>query len=79
MPVKPDELFDRMVLRGKGSYCFGHNGLFLGMLRGLGYRWVLSQCDVLLQMLYSYTKTALLQGIWSSRPRCRPIQHSLRF
>lgn len=38
MPVKPDELFDRMVLKGKGSYCFGQNGLFLGMLRGLGYR-----------------------------------------
>lgn len=41
MPVKPHELFERMVLKGKGSYCFGQNGLFLGMLRGLGYRFVL--------------------------------------
>ncbi|KAI0772207.1 cysteine proteinase [Irpex lacteus] len=38
MPVRPEELFDRMVMKHKGSYCFGQNGLFLGVLRGLGYR-----------------------------------------
>ncbi|KAI0086889.1 hypothetical protein BDY19DRAFT_957182 [Irpex rosettiformis] len=38
MPVRPDELFERMVVKHGGSYCFGQNGLFLGMLRGLGYR-----------------------------------------
>ncbi|VDB90491.1 unnamed protein product [Peniophora sp. CBMAI 1063] len=38
MPVTPHELYQSMVLDGKGSYCFGQNGLFLGILRGLGYR-----------------------------------------
>ncbi|KAF5372380.1 hypothetical protein D9615_009311 [Tricholomella constricta] len=30
--------FERMVINHKGSYCFGQNGLFMNMLRGLGYR-----------------------------------------
>ncbi|KAI0315625.1 cysteine proteinase [Amylostereum chailletii] len=38
MPVTPQELYERMVLGGKGSYCFGQNSLMLGILRGLGYR-----------------------------------------
>ncbi|TCD71687.1 N-terminal acetyltransferase [Steccherinum ochraceum] len=38
MPVTPQGLYQRMVIGTKGSYCFGLNGLFLGMLRGLGYR-----------------------------------------
>lgn len=40
MCVRPDEVFERMVRGGKGSYCFGQNGLFLGILRALGYRYV---------------------------------------
>lgn len=38
MPVTPGELFQRMVVERKGSYCFGQNGLFLSVIRGLGYR-----------------------------------------
>ncbi|TFY82414.1 hypothetical protein EWM64_g1604 [Hericium alpestre] len=38
MAVRPEPLYRRMVLERKGSYCFGQNGLLLGMLRGLGYR-----------------------------------------
>lgn len=40
MDLTPEGLFQRTVVEGKGSYCFGLNGLFLGMLRGLGYRYV---------------------------------------
>ncbi|KAF7430565.1 N-terminal acetyltransferase [Pleurotus ostreatus] len=36
--VSPGGLYKRLVIDGKGSYCFGLNGLLLGMLRGLGYR-----------------------------------------
>ncbi|KAH8091710.1 cysteine proteinase [Cristinia sonorae] len=38
MPVTPPEIFERLVNGRKGSYCFGQNGLLLGILRGLGYR-----------------------------------------
>lgn len=38
MPVTAQELYQRMVIGSKGSYCFGQNGLLLGILRGLGYR-----------------------------------------
>ncbi|TCD71695.1 N-terminal acetyltransferase [Steccherinum ochraceum] len=38
MPVTPQEMYQNMVVGSKGSYCFGQNGLFLGMLRGLGFR-----------------------------------------
>jgi len=38
MDVTPQGLYDWMVIRGGGSYCFGLNGLFHGMLRALGYR-----------------------------------------
>lgn len=40
MDVTSEGVFDRLVLAGKGlgSYCFGHNTLFMGILRGLGYR-----------------------------------------
>ncbi|KAJ7599469.1 hypothetical protein C8J56DRAFT_769353 [Mycena floridula] len=34
----PAALFKRFVIERKGSWCFGHNSLLLGMLRGLGYR-----------------------------------------
>lgn len=39
MDVSPAGVYERMVVQRKGgSYCFGQNGLLLGMLRGLGYR-----------------------------------------
>ncbi|EJU04809.1 cysteine proteinase [Dacryopinax primogenitus] len=38
MNVEPQALYQRFVGDGKGgSYCFGQNGLLLGMLRALGY------------------------------------------
>ena len=42
MDVTSQGLFQRLVVdrKGYGSYCFGHNGLFLDILRGLGYRWL---------------------------------------
>jgi len=36
--VTPDGLFQRMVVEKKGSWCFGQNSLFLGMIQGLGFR-----------------------------------------
>jgi len=36
--VTPEGLFHRLIVEGKGSYCFGNNGLMLEMLRGLGFR-----------------------------------------
>ncbi|KAH9840855.1 cysteine proteinase [Rhodofomes roseus] len=38
MPVTPQDMYESMVVSNRGSYCFGQNGLLLGMLRGLGYR-----------------------------------------
>ncbi|KDR79380.1 hypothetical protein GALMADRAFT_1236714 [Galerina marginata CBS 339.88] len=39
MDITTEGLFQRLVVDRKGgSYCFGLNGLFLGMLRALGYR-----------------------------------------
>jgi len=39
MDVTPEGIFSRFVSERKGgSYCFGQNGLFLEMLRGLGFR-----------------------------------------
>ncbi|KAK0194206.1 cysteine proteinase [Armillaria mellea] len=38
MDVTPQGMFQRTILRRRGSYGFGLNTLFLGMLRGLGYR-----------------------------------------
>lgn len=40
MDVTHKGAFKRLVLEHKGSYCFGQNGVFLGMLRALGYRYV---------------------------------------
>ena len=37
--MDPQKLFHRFVIESKGSYCLGQNSLFLGILRGLGYRW----------------------------------------
>ncbi|KXN92043.1 Arylamine N-acetyltransferase 2 [Leucoagaricus sp. SymC.cos] len=38
MEVSPEKVFPRFVNDKNGSYCFGHNGLFLEILRGLGFR-----------------------------------------
>ena len=38
MDVSPEGAFRRLVKERQGSYCFGQNTVFLGMLRGLGYR-----------------------------------------
>lgn len=39
MDVDPAALYERFVGRKGGSYCFGHNTVFLGMLRAVGYRY----------------------------------------
>ncbi|KAK7029520.1 hypothetical protein VNI00_014553 [Paramarasmius palmivorus] len=40
MDVSPDHVFRTLVLgkEHRGSYCYGKSGLFLEMIRGLGYR-----------------------------------------
>ncbi|KAJ8082156.1 hypothetical protein PM082_008003 [Marasmius tenuissimus] len=38
MDIGFDYLYQRLVIDGNGSYCLGNNGLFLQMIRGLGYR-----------------------------------------
>ncbi|KAJ4487754.1 hypothetical protein J3R30DRAFT_843226 [Lentinula aciculospora] len=38
MDISPPALYQRLVVEGKGSYCFGMNTLFLQMIRALGYR-----------------------------------------
>ncbi|THU81411.1 cysteine proteinase [Dendrothele bispora CBS 962.96] len=38
MDISPEAVFQRLVVEGKGCYCFGLNQLFLQMIRGLGYR-----------------------------------------
>jgi N-hydroxyarylamine O-acetyltransferase len=37
LPLAPESLFDRIVRRGRGGYCFEHNGLLFEVLGGLGY------------------------------------------
>lgn len=37
LPLGPEELFDRIVVRGRGGYCFEHNGLLFEVLNELGY------------------------------------------
>ncbi|KAJ3775382.1 hypothetical protein FB446DRAFT_406994 [Lentinula raphanica] len=38
MDISLPALYQRLVVEGKGSYCFGMNTLFLQMIRALGYR-----------------------------------------
>ncbi|KAE9409483.1 cysteine proteinase [Gymnopus androsaceus JB14] len=38
MDISHSGLYQRLVVEGKGSYCFGMNTLFLQMIRALGYR-----------------------------------------
>lgn len=35
--LDPDRLFDKLVLRRRGGYCFEQNALFLGMARAIGF------------------------------------------
>jgi N-hydroxyarylamine O-acetyltransferase len=37
LPLDPELLFDRIVRRGRGGYCFEHNGLLFAVLAELGY------------------------------------------
>lgn len=63
MRVDPSSIFDRLVLNGcgYGSYCYGQNGLLLGILRRLGYRYGRTGLGLLSQML-----TCMFQCIPSS-------------
>lgn len=36
LSLKPEDLFDKMVTRGRGGYCFEMNGLFCAMVREMG-------------------------------------------
>ncbi|KIK57648.1 hypothetical protein GYMLUDRAFT_228617 [Collybiopsis luxurians FD-317 M1] len=38
MDISLPTLYQRLVVQGKGSYCFGMNTFFLQMIRALGYR-----------------------------------------
>lgn len=60
--MKPDELFDRLVIAGKGfgSYCFGQNNLFLGVLRGLKYRY--APIDVLSSSKITHLRIRLFRA-----------------
>jgi N-hydroxyarylamine O-acetyltransferase len=37
LPLAPERLFERIVERGRGGYCFEHNGLLFEVLSELGY------------------------------------------
>lgn len=37
LPLEPEQLFDRIVVRRRGGYCFEHNGLLFAVLTELGY------------------------------------------
>ncbi|MFO0612211.1 MAG: arylamine N-acetyltransferase [Polyangiaceae bacterium] len=37
IPLEPEALFDKIVVRRRGGYCFEQNGLFLEVLRALGF------------------------------------------
>ena len=37
LPLEPEQLFDRIVVRDRGGYCFEHNGLLYEVLSELGY------------------------------------------
>jgi N-hydroxyarylamine O-acetyltransferase len=37
LPLDPESLFDRIVARRRGGYCFEHNGLLFAVLEALGY------------------------------------------
>lgn len=37
LPLEPEQLFERIVVRKRGGYCFEHNGLLFAVLSELGY------------------------------------------
>ena len=37
LPIEPDALLDRIVVRRRGGYCFEQNGLLFAVLEQLGY------------------------------------------
>lgn len=37
LPLDPDEVFERIVVRRRGGYCFEHNSLFFRVLGALGF------------------------------------------
>jgi N-hydroxyarylamine O-acetyltransferase len=37
LPLDPESLFDRVVVRRRGGYCFEHNGLLFAVLETMGY------------------------------------------
>lgn len=41
-----DDLHDKVVVRGRGGYCYELNGLFAALLRTLGFPVTLAQCRV---------------------------------
>lgn len=36
--LEPEAIFDKLVTRRRGGYCFEHNGLFIHVLNALGYQ-----------------------------------------
>ncbi|KAF5371107.1 hypothetical protein D9758_004100 [Tetrapyrgos nigripes] len=65
MDISPEGVFQRTVIDGKGSYCFGLNGLFLQMIRGLGYR--------------TYSSAGRINGGPASSPVFFPFVHMVLF
>ncbi|MCP4266084.1 MAG: arylamine N-acetyltransferase, partial [Candidatus Brocadiaceae bacterium] len=41
--LEPEFLFDKIVTRRRGGYCFEHNGLFYAVLTALGF-----QCNIII-------------------------------
>lgn len=37
IPLEPEAVFDKLVTRGRGGYCYEQNGLLLAALRQLGF------------------------------------------
>lgn len=48
LPIDPPSLLDRIVVRGRGGYCFEQNGLLFAVLDQLGYPVRLQMARVLL-------------------------------
>lgn len=44
--IVPSDLYDKIVTRGRGGYCFELNGLFVALLRALGYDAYSSPCRI---------------------------------
>jgi N-hydroxyarylamine O-acetyltransferase len=53
--IEPDALFQKLVVDGRGGYCFEQNGLFLEVLRELGFQVVPLSARVRLQRARDFT------------------------